>query len=106
MASSLDLQLGAKPPSSPTAVEKPCFFSALLSAWKTSTPQRNASEKLGAPIGITMNSWKSTELSACAPPFKIFIIGTGRRFAALTVEYCARYLYNGKFCAAAAARAA
>ena len=24
-----------------------------------------------------MNSWKSTELSACAPPFKTFIIGTG-----------------------------
>ena len=25
-----------------------------------------------------MNSWKSTLLSACAPPFRMFIIGTGR----------------------------
>ena len=25
-----------------------------------------------------MNSWKSTLVSACAPPFRMFIIGTGR----------------------------
>ena len=25
-----------------------------------------------------MNSWVSTEFVACTPPFKIFIIGTGR----------------------------
>ena len=30
-----------------------------------------------APTGITMNSWKSTLLSACAPPLRMFIIGTG-----------------------------
>ena len=35
-----------------------------------------------------MNSWKSTELSACAPPLRMFIIGTGSRFAELSVEYC------------------
>ena len=28
-----------------------------------------------------MNSWKSTELSACAPPLSTFIIGTGRTCA-------------------------
>ncbi len=28
-----------------------------------------------------MNSWKSTELSAWAPPFSTFIIGSGSRFA-------------------------
>ena len=41
-------------------------------------PKRRHSEKLEAPAGTTMNSWKSTELSAWAPPFKTFIIGTGR----------------------------
>mgnify|MGYP003350977898 CR=1 FL=1 len=33
--------------------------------------------KLGAPTGMTMNSWKSTFESACAPPLRMFIIGTG-----------------------------
>ena len=31
----------------------------LFSAWKISAPQRSASAKVGAPTGITMNSWKS-----------------------------------------------
>ena len=35
--------------------------------------------KDGAVSGITMNSWKSTLESACAPPFRMFIIGTGSR---------------------------
>ena len=39
---------------------------------------RSASLKRVAPTGTTMNSWKSTELSACAPPLSTFIIGTGR----------------------------
>ena len=38
---------------------------------------RSASAKVGAPTGITMNSWKSIGLSACAPPLTMFIIGTG-----------------------------
>ena len=38
---------------------------------------RRASLKLAAPSGMTMNSCRSTELSACAPPFRMFIIGTG-----------------------------
>ena len=42
---------------------------------------RSASEKLFAPTGSTMNSWMSTLLSACAPPFRMFIIGTGSVFA-------------------------
>jgi hypothetical protein len=57
------------------------FFSTPLSVWNTSTPQRSASENDGAPTGMTMNSWKSTLLSACAPPFRMFIIGVGRVFA-------------------------
>ena len=36
---------------------------------------------VGAPTGTTMNSWKSTELSACEPPLSTFIIGTGRMCA-------------------------
>ena len=48
-----------------------------FSAWKASVPIRSASAKLSAPTGTTMNSWKSTRLSACAPPFSTFIIGTG-----------------------------
>src|ERR1700719_4663291 len=92
IASSLDLQLGAKPPSSTTAVKQPRFSKAVFSSWKISTPQRSASEKFGAPTGMTINSWKSTELSAWAPPFRIFIIGTGKRFAEESVEYRERYL--------------
>ena len=44
-------------------------------------PQRSASEKLAAPTGMTMNSWKSTLLSAWAPPLSTFIIGTGSTWA-------------------------
>ncbi len=47
------------------------------SVWKISAPARTASEKDAIPTGITMNSWKSTLLSACAPPFRMFIIGVG-----------------------------
>ena len=39
---------------------------------------RSASRKVGAPTGMIMNSWKSTVLSACLPPLRMFIIGTGR----------------------------
>ena len=37
--------------------------------------------KVGAPIGAIMNSWMSTLVSACAPPLRMFIIGTGSRWA-------------------------
>ena len=33
-----------------------------------------------------MNSWKSTELSACAPPLRTFIIGTGSTCARVAAE--------------------
>jgi hypothetical protein len=45
-------------------------------------PIRRQSEKDEAPDGTTMNSWKSTLLSAWAPPLRTFIIGTGRMCAA------------------------
>ena len=76
-AASAEGRLGAKPPSSPTEVESPAFFSAAFSVWKTSAPQRIASRTVGAPTGRIMNSWKSIGLSACAPPLMMFIIGTG-----------------------------
>ena len=81
-AASFESRSGAKPPSSPTAVDSPRSWSVRLSAWKTSTPMRRPSEYVGAPTGTTMNSWKSTLLSACAPPFSTFIIGTGSTCAA------------------------
>src|SRR5260221_10569874 len=77
-ASSTLLRFGAKPPSSPTAVDRPLSFKTLLRAWKTSVPYRNASANVGAPLGMIMNSWKSIGASECAPPLMMFIIGTGR----------------------------
>ena len=44
-------------------------------------PIRSASANGSAPTGTTMNSWRSTLLSACAPPLMTFIIGTGRTCA-------------------------
>ena len=58
---------GANPPSSPTAVERPAWWSALFSAWKISAPQRSASAKVGAPTGMTMNSWKSIAIVGVGP---------------------------------------
>ena len=71
--------LGANPPSSPTEVARPLAFRMEARAWKTSAHQRSASLKEGAPTGMIMNSWVSTVLVACAPPFRMFIMGTGRR---------------------------
>ena len=81
IASSLVGRSGAKPPSSPTAVDSPRSWSSCLRAWYVSVPQRSASAKLGAPTGITMNSCRSIVLSAWAPPLTTFIIGTGRTWA-------------------------
>ena len=42
------------------------------------SPAQPLPERLGAPTGITMNSCMSTlEPSACLPPLRMFIIGTG-----------------------------
>ena len=68
---------GAKPPSSPTPVDALRSCSSFFSVWNTSAPARSASEKFGSPFGTIMNSWKSSELSACAPPLMMFISGTG-----------------------------
>ena len=80
-AASVDASLGAKPPSSPTAVERPFSLSTFLREWKTSAPMRRPSRKLSAPTGMIMNSWKSMGASECAPPFMMFIIGTGSTLA-------------------------
>ena len=77
-ASSLLPKLGAKPPSSPTLVLWPWAFNTLLRLWKISVPMRKPSVNVSAPTGMTMNSWMSILLSACEPPFKMFIMGTGR----------------------------
>ena len=71
------LKLGAKPPSSPTPVEYPFDFKIFLRAAKVSLAICIAWAKLVAPIGIIIYSWKSTLLSAWAPPFTTFIIGIG-----------------------------
>ena len=80
-AASAEGRFGAKPPSSPTLVFWPAFFSAPLSIWNTSEPQRTASFSEVAPTGMIMNSWKSIGLSAWAPPLRMFIIGTGSTWA-------------------------
>ena len=48
-----------------------------FSAWNVSAPALSASRNDGRPSGTTMNSWTSTFESACAPPLRMFIIGTG-----------------------------
>ena len=102
IASSSLARSGAKPPSSPTEVARPLLFNSAASAWNTSAHQRSASLKLAAPTGIIMNSCTSTVLAACAPPFKIFIIGTG----SLLPEIPPRKRYSGISSAIAAALAA
>ncbi|RAO54134.1 hypothetical protein ONO86_01265 [Micromonospora noduli] len=80
-ASSASVTFGAKPPSSPTLVLCPAAARDALRVWKTSAPIRTASANVCAPTGAIMNSWKSSGLSACAPPLMMFIIGTGSRRA-------------------------
>ena len=68
---------GANPPSSPTPVARPFSLSRPFSVWKISAPIRIAVEKLSAPAGTSMNSWKSRPLSAWAPPLSTLMSGTG-----------------------------
>ena len=77
-------------------------FRIAASAWNTSAHQRNASLKEGAPTGMIMNSCVSTVLVACAPPFRMFIMGTGRRLPFTPP----RKRYSGISSEAAAARQA
>ena len=99
--SALVLRLGAKPPSSPTPPPRPASCSTPLRVWYTSAHQRRPSAKLGAPTGMIINSWKSTLLSACTPPLRMFIMGVGSRWA-LTPP---RYWYSDRPADSAAARA-
>ncbi len=69
--------------------------------WKISAPVRSASVKLPAPAGTTMNSWMSRPLSACAPPLRTFMNGTGSTRA----PGPPRYWYSGRPESSAAARA-
>ena len=77
----IGFQARREPPSSPTPVDRPRPFRIDRSAWKISAPARSPSLNDGKPSGITMNSWKSTFESACAPPLRMFIIGTGSSVA-------------------------
>src|SRR6218665_1435811 len=101
MAASWFSTLGAKPPSSPTAVLMPRSWMIFLSAWNTSAPQRSASRKFGAPTGMIMNSCKSRLLLACAPPLITFISGTG----GCALPRPPRWGYSGRPDSSAAARA-
>ena len=76
------VEIGSESASSPTAVPSPRSWRMPLSAWNTSVPVRNASANEAAPTGTIMNSLKSILLSACTPPFRTFIIGTGSTCAA------------------------
>ena len=77
----------------------PRSFRTEASAWKISAPQRTASANEAAPTGMTMNSWRSTLLSACEPPLMMFIIGTG----SVTAPSPPRWRYSGTPADAAAA---
>ena len=92
---------GAKPPSSPTPVERPALRSTSFRVWYTWLDHLSAVLKSGAPTAMIMNSWKSTLLSAWTPPLSTFIIGTGRVWPFAPP----RYSYSGRFALAAAARA-
>ena len=59
----------------------PWSFSVCLRWWNTSAPIFSASANVRPPTGTIMNSWKSTLLSAWAPPLSTFIIGIGRMCA-------------------------
>src|SRR5450756_2489241 len=77
--SSGSARFGAKPPSSPVGTPPDSATSRLRSAWYTSAPALTASFIDVAPMGQTMNSWKSSGFGACAPPFSTLKQGTGRR---------------------------
>ena len=74
----MSLKLGAKPPSSPTAVLNPFLCNTFLRLWNTSEPIWIACEKFLAFTGIIINSWKAIGASECAPALMMFIIGTGK----------------------------
>ena len=104
-AAALDSRLGAKPPSSPTAVLMPLDLRTLARLWNTSAPMRRPSFRVFAPTGWIMNSWMSTLLSACSPPLMMFIIGRGIENTPGVPFSSAMCSYKGMPLAAAAALA-
>ena len=86
-ASSLESRSGAKPPSSPDRGRQPALVQRALERVEDLGAHPQALARSSARrTGTTMNSWKSTLLSACAPPFSTFIIGTGSTRARLAAE--------------------
>lgn len=81
-------KIWCKSPSSLTLVTSP-FWSTFLD-YEDFEPMRSASE-LFAPMGIIINSEYPLLLSACSPPFKIFIIG----LVSLPLILPPKYLNNG-----------
>jgi len=75
IAASFEGNRGANPPSSPTDVVMPSFFRIAFKLWKISVPQRSASAKLSKPYGHDHELLHSRPLSACMPPFTMFISG-------------------------------
>ena len=59
------------------AVERPRSVQQLLQPVVDLDADSQPAEKDIRAAGTTMNSWRSIELSACAPPLITFIIGTG-----------------------------
>ena len=90
-ASSSWARCGANPPSSPMEVANPFSANSFFKVAYTFTHHSKHWWKEDAPIGIIINSWIVKLLSACFPPFIIFIIGIGitRAFGP------PRYWYNG-----------
>jgi hypothetical protein len=56
-------------------------LSTFFRLWKISTPARSASGNVSMPTGAIMNSCRSTLLAAWAPPFRMFMSGTGSSVA-------------------------
>ena len=74
-------EVGREPSLVADSRREAALVSSPFSAWYVSAPIRSASENVSAPAGTSMNSWKSSEFCACAPPFTTFISGTGRTCA-------------------------
>ena len=91
-ASLSSFTIGANPPSSPIAVESPLSFKTFFRLWYTSAHIRKHSLKLVAPTGIIMNSCTLNVLSACFPPFIMFIIGIGNVLAFTPPKYLYRLI--------------
>ena len=75
-AASFESRVGAKPPSSPTAVDSAVVQGPLEGMEDLGAHAQRVAERAGADQD-DHELWKSTLLSACTPPFSTFIIGTG-----------------------------